>query len=94
MSVDAIAAVQKTTSVGLFLALPQAKHLTCKVMPNFLGWGMHRSILGGKPMASSSQKPRPSGVPEENVYTSMHWMIVVTYIVASAAIYLLISGAV
>ena len=45
-------------------------------------------------MATSSQKPRPAGVPEETVYTSMHWMIVVTYIVASAAIYLLISGAV
>ena len=45
-------------------------------------------------MASSSQKPRPSGVPEENVYTSMHWMIVFTYIVAAAAIYLLINVAV
>ena len=47
MSLDAIAAVQKTTSVGLFLALPQAKHSKCKFMPNFLGLGMHRSILGG-----------------------------------------------
>ena len=47
MSLDAIAAVQKTTSVGLFLALPQAKHSKCKFMPNFLGWRMHRSILGG-----------------------------------------------
>ena len=45
-------------------------------------------------MASSSQKPRPSGVPEENVYTSVHWMIVLTYIGAAAAIYLLISGTV
>jgi len=47
MSFDAIAAVQKTTSVGLFLALPQAKHSKCKFMPNFLGLGMHRSVLGG-----------------------------------------------
>ena len=45
-------------------------------------------------MASSSQKPRPSGVPEENVYVSIHWMIVLTYIVAAAAVFLLISGAV
>ena len=45
-------------------------------------------------MASSSPKPRPSEVPDENVYTSMHWMVVVTYIVASGAVYLLISGAV
>ena len=44
-------------------------------------------------MASSSQKQRPSSVPEENVYMSMHWMIIVTYIVAAAAIYLLINGA-
>ena len=44
-------------------------------------------------MASSSQKPRPSGVPEENVYVSIHWMIVLTYIVAAAAVFLLISGA-
>jgi len=37
MSLDAIAAVQKTTSVGLFLALPQAKHSKCKFMLNCLG---------------------------------------------------------
>jgi len=37
MSLDAIAAVQKTTSVGLFLALRQAKHLKCKFMPNWSG---------------------------------------------------------
>ena len=43
-------------------------------------------------MASSSQKPRPSGVPEENVYTAMHWMIVFAYVLAAAATYLLISG--
>jgi len=44
-------------------------------------------------VASSSQKPRPSGVPEENVYMSMHWMVILTYIIGAAAIYLLISGA-
>ena len=44
-------------------------------------------------MASSSQKPRHPELQRKNVYV-MHWMVVVTYIVASAAIYLLISGAV
>ena len=57
------------------------------------GRGVNRLVLGGKPMASSSQKQRPSGVPQENVYMSMHWMIVVTYIVAASATYLLINGA-
>ena len=37
MSFDAIAAVQKTTSVGLFLTLPQATHSKCKLMPTYLG---------------------------------------------------------
>ena len=44
-------------------------------------------------MASSSEKQRPSGVPEENVYISIHWMIVLTYIVAAAAVFLLMNGA-
>jgi hypothetical protein len=44
-------------------------------------------------MAASSNKQRPSGVPEENVYMFMHWMIIVTYIVAATAIFLLINGA-
>jgi hypothetical protein len=37
MSLDTIATFQKTTPVGLFLALPQAKHSKCKFMPNCLG---------------------------------------------------------
>ena len=37
MSLDTIAAVQKTTSVGLFLALPRAKHLKRKSMQTYLG---------------------------------------------------------
>lgn len=44
-------------------------------------------------MTSSSRKQRPSNVPEENIYVSVHWMIIVTYVVAVAAIYLLINGA-
>ena len=37
MSFDVIAAVQKTTSVGLFLTLPQATYSTCKLMPPYMG---------------------------------------------------------
>jgi len=44
----------------------------------------------GEEMASS--KPRPAHVPEENVYEKMHWMVVVTYIVAIAAVALLLNG--
>ena len=44
-------------------------------------------------MASNNTKPRPAHVPEENVYESMHWLIVVTYIVAAAAVTLLIFNA-
>ena len=44
-------------------------------------------------MSSPSIKKRPAHVPEENIYTSMHWMVIVTYTVASAAVFLLISNA-
>ena len=44
-------------------------------------------------MASNNIKPRPAHIPEENVYESMHWLIVVTYIVAAAAVTLLIVNA-
>jgi hypothetical protein len=37
MSFDVIAAVQKTTSVGLFLTLPQATHSKCKLIPPYVG---------------------------------------------------------
>ena len=49
--------------------------------------------LGDIQMASNNIKPRPAHVPEENVYESMHWLIVVTYIVAAAAVTLLIVNA-
>lgn len=42
-------------------------------------------------MASSKQ--RPDNVPEENVYNKMHWLFVMTTIVAIAAVVLLINGA-
>ena len=44
-------------------------------------------------MAASAQKPRPSHIPEENVYEKTHWLLIVTYMVASLAVYLLISNA-
>ena len=48
----------------------------------------------GKPkMAASAHKPRPAHVPEENVYEKTHWLLIVTYLVASLAVYLLISNA-
>ena len=49
--------------------------------------------LGDIQMASNNIKPRPAHIPEENVYESMHWLIVVTYIVAAGAVALLIVNA-
>ena len=44
-------------------------------------------------MVAPAQKPRPSHVPEENVYEKIHWLLIVTYLVASLSLYLLISSA-
>ena len=44
-------------------------------------------------MAVSADKPRPAHVPEENVYQKTHWLLIVTYLVAALAVYLLISHA-
>ena len=44
-------------------------------------------------MLGSTKKPRPNHVPEENVYEKTHWLLIVTYLVASLAVYLLISNA-
>ena len=30
----------------------------------------------------SENKQRPAGVPEENVYNGVHWLIIVTYLAA------------
>ncbi len=45
-------------------------------------------------MGPSSTKQRPEGVPEENVYTSVHWLVVVTYVLAATAVFLLISNSI
>ncbi len=44
-------------------------------------------------MAASAQKPRPAHIPKENVYEKTHWLLIVTYLVAAVAVYLLISNA-
>jgi hypothetical protein len=45
----------------------------------------------GDKMGSANQ--RPANVPEENVYSRTHWMVLVTYIVAIGAVALLLQGA-
>ena len=44
-------------------------------------------------MVASAQKPRPTNVPEENVYKKIHWLMIVAYLVAAVAVYLLITNA-
>ena len=44
-------------------------------------------------MDSEDKKQRPPNVPEENVYKSVHWSIILAYGIAAAAIYLLLSSA-
>ena len=44
-------------------------------------------------MAASLQKPRPDNVPKENEYKKTHWLLIVTYMVAAIAVFLLISNA-
>ena len=39
-----------------------------------------------------SKKKLPKGVPEENVYKSIHWTIILAYAIAALAIYLLLSA--
>lgn len=43
-------------------------------------------------MAANSTN-RPASVPEENEYHSIHWAVILTYIVAVAALYMLLTGA-
>ena len=48
----------------------------------------------GKIMANSdTQKQRPAGVPEENVYNSMHWTVLLAYLAAAGALFLLLAFA-
>ena len=49
--------------------------------------------LGDKPMASTTNKQRPAHVPEENVYASIHWLMIAAYAASSVAVILLIKSA-
>ena len=44
-------------------------------------------------MASSTTKQRPAHVPEENIYTSAHWLMIAAYAVAAVAVFMLIKSA-
>ena len=43
--------------------------------------------------AMTSQKERPANVPEENVYKSIHWMVILTYVVAISGVTILLVNA-
>ena len=49
--------------------------------------------FGDKSMASSTNKQRPAHVPEENVYTSPHWLMIAAYAVSAVALFMLIKSA-
>ena len=49
--------------------------------------------LGDKPMASTPNNQRPAHSPEENVYTSLHWLMIAAYAASSVAVFLLIKSA-
>ena len=44
-------------------------------------------------MMATERKKLPVGVPEENEYHSIHWTVIVTYLIAIGALYLLLTGA-
>jgi hypothetical protein len=52
-----------------------------------------RTKFRDKPMASSTNKQRPAHVPEENVYTSPHWLMIAAYAVSAVALFMLIKSA-
>ena len=52
-----------------------------------------KTKFGDKPMASSINKQRPAHVPEENVYTSPHWLMIAAYAVSAVALFMLIKSA-
>ena len=43
--------------------------------------------------SAPNAKSRPDNVPEENVYERTHWLLIVTYLMAAIAVFLLISTA-
>ena len=63
------------------------------VLAAITGDRMGSVMESAKESAKKSAKQRPANVPEENVYSRMHWMVVVTYVVAIGAIAMLMIGA-
>jgi hypothetical protein len=53
----------------------------------------YETSFGNKPMASSTNKQRPAHVPEENVYTSVHWLMIAAYAASAVALFMLIKSA-
>ncbi len=41
----------------------------------------------------ASQKERPANVPEENVYNGIHWLVILTYVVAIGGVAILLVNA-
>ncbi len=41
---------------------------------------------------SEIKKQRPAGVPEENTYEALHWAVILSYLVAAGALFLLLSA--
>jgi hypothetical protein len=41
----------------------------------------------------AGNKQRPDHVPEENVYSGVHWMVILTYVAAIAGVAVLIVNA-
>ena len=60
---------------------------------NLLVTNCVETMSGDKPMASTTNKQRPAHVPEENVYTSLHWLIIATYAASALAVFMLIKSA-
>ena len=80
-----LCAFQKLLANSLFLTRPQAMSSTLVLC--------FKTSFGDKPMASSTNKQRPAHVPEENVYTSPHWLMIATYAVSAVALFMLINSA-
>lgn len=43
-------------------------------------------------MVAKSLRIRPGHVPQENVYKQVHWLLILTYMAAAAAVYMLIAS--
>ena len=77
--------LRKLLANNLFLTAPQAMNLILKYCV--------KTNLVDKPMASSTNKQRPAHVPEENVYTSVHWLMVFAYTASAVGLFMLIKSA-